>query len=55
MVSEFPIKITIDGHVVAESRVSVDNWPLALWPLIFFGILGAAGVWAIWHWKLSLT
>jgi hypothetical protein len=50
-IPEFPIKITIDGQVVAESRVSVDNWPLALWPLILFGILGAAGVWAILHGK----
>ena len=45
--SSFPITITIDGQVVANSRVSVDNWPLALWPLILFAILGAAGVWAV--------
>jgi hypothetical protein len=45
-VRSFPITITIDGQVVADSRVSVDNWPLALWPLILFGAVGAAAAWA---------
>jgi hypothetical protein len=25
--------------------VFVDNWPLALWPLILFGVVGAAATW----------
>jgi hypothetical protein len=44
-VRSFPITITIDGQVVADSVVSVDNWPLALWPLILFGAVGAAATW----------
>jgi hypothetical protein len=45
-VRSFPITIMIDCQVVADSRVSVDNWPLALWPLIPLGVVGAAAAWA---------
>ena len=41
----FPIKITIDGQPVAESKVFVDNWPLALWPAaLFLGVVA-------WFWR----
>jgi hypothetical protein len=42
----FPITITIDGELVAESRVFVENWPLALWPLV---LLTAAAAWIFWR------
>jgi hypothetical protein len=41
----FPIKIVIDGQLAAESRVSVDNWLIGLWPLV---LVAAAIVWALW-------
>jgi hypothetical protein len=42
----FPIRIMIDGQLVADSRVFVDNWPLALWPLVLFVV---AAAWAFWR------
>ncbi len=48
-IRSFPITITIDGQVVADSVVSVDNWPLALWPLILFGVVGGAATWAAYQ------
>ena len=43
VITGFPIRISIDGELVAQSRVTVDNWPLALWPVI---PVAAAAVWA---------
>jgi hypothetical protein len=41
----FPITVIIDGQVVAQSRVHVDNWPLALWPFV----LVAAVAWTLFR------
>ena len=42
-ITGFPIEIFIDGERIARSYVTVDNWPLALWPVI---PVAAAAVWA---------
>jgi hypothetical protein len=38
----FPIRITIDGQLIADTHVFVPNWPLSLWPL------AASLVWLVW-------
>jgi len=42
----FPIKISIDGETVADSKVFIDNWPLALWPS---ALLVGVVVWVFWR------
>jgi len=42
----FPVKITIDGQLVADSKVFVDNWPLELWPS---AVLVGAVAWLFWR------
>jgi hypothetical protein len=38
----FPYRLEIDGAPVSESRVAIQNWPLALWPsiLVCLGVIG---------------
>jgi len=43
----FPIKVLIDGDIVADSRAFVENWPLAQWPTV--AVL-AALVWIFSQW-----
>jgi hypothetical protein len=47
-ITGFPIEITIDGELVARSYVTVDNWPLALWPALLVAAGAAAALWPLW-------
>ena len=42
----FPIKILIDGEMVAQSRAFVENWPLAHWPT---AVVVVALAWLFWR------
>jgi hypothetical protein len=42
----FPYRLEIDGAPVSESRVAVQNWPIALWRLILI-CLGV--IWVLTH------
>ncbi len=36
----FPVKVVVDGQLVAEAPVKISNWWLVYWPwLILFGVL----------------
>jgi len=48
LLTGFPIRITIDGELVAESYVTVDNWQLALWPVLLVGAGAVATLWRLW-------
>jgi hypothetical protein len=47
-ITGFPVRIIIDSELVAESHVTVDNWPLALWPALLVVAGAAAVLWQIW-------
>jgi len=45
-ITGFPVRISIDGELVAESWVTVDYWPLALWPI---GLVAAGAAGILWQ------
>jgi hypothetical protein len=47
-ISGFPIWINIDGEFIAESRVTIDNWPLSFWPVLVVVAVAAAVLWRLW-------
>lgn len=46
LIRSFPFKLWIDGTLVTESRVPIQNWALVLWP---WGVLVGLVLWHVFH------